>query len=114
MDASNADAHFDAAIGQLVRLQSIRAPGDMPVFGEALLQRDAGLFEQWFLHRHLGLELDCGDAERLQLAQRRLMDNALAQARVTSAVSASPFGPSSMRTTAASPPGFCNVLPRMR
>ena len=82
MDASNADAHFDAAIGQLVRLQSIRAPGDMPVFGEALLQRDAGLFEQWFLHRHLGLELDCGDAERLQLAQRRLMDNALAQARV--------------------------------
>ena len=82
LDAGNADAHFDAAIAQLVRLQSMPVPDDWPVFGEALLQRDAGLFEEWFVRRHLGLELDCGDAERLQLAQRRLMDNALAQVRV--------------------------------
>ncbi|HEU0307048.1 MAG TPA: phosphotransferase, partial [Lysobacter sp.] len=47
-----------------------------------LLQRDAGLFEEWFLRRHLGIELDCGEAEQLQRVQRRLMDNALAQPRV--------------------------------
>jgi aminoglycoside/choline kinase family phosphotransferase len=82
MDAGNADAHFDAAIAQLVKLQKIAPPGDVGDFGEALLQRDAGLFEEWFVRRHLGIELDCGDAERLQLAQRRLMDNALSQARV--------------------------------
>lgn len=82
LDADNADAHFDAAIVQLVRLQSISLPPDVPPFGEALLQRDAGLFEDWFLRRHLGLTLDCGDAEALQLVQRRLMDNALSQARV--------------------------------
>lgn len=82
IDDANADAHMDAAIAQLLRLQSLALPVDVPVFGEALLQRDAGLFEEWFLRRHLGLELDCGDAERLQLAQRRLMDNALAQPRV--------------------------------
>jgi aminoglycoside/choline kinase family phosphotransferase len=82
LDADNADAHFDAAIAQLVRLQSISLPPDVAVFGEALLQRDAGLFEDWFLRRHLGLTLDCGDAEALQLVQRRLMDNALSQARV--------------------------------
>ena len=82
IDASNADAHMAAAIAQLVRLQSIPLPADMPVFGEALLQRDAGLFEDWFVRRHLGIELDCGDSERLELAQRRLMDNALAQPRV--------------------------------
>lgn len=82
IDASNADAHFDGAIEQLVRLQSIPAPDGMTVFGEALLQRDAGLFEEWFLRRHLGIELDCDDAERLQLVQRRLMDNALSQPRV--------------------------------
>src|SRR5690606_34325089 len=45
-------------------------------------QRDAGLFDTWFLQRHLGLALDCGEVESLQLAQRRLMDNALSQARV--------------------------------
>jgi aminoglycoside/choline kinase family phosphotransferase len=54
----------------------------MGEFGEALLQRDAGLFEDWFLRRHLGLELDCGEAEQLQGVQRQLMDNALAQAQV--------------------------------
>ncbi|GAB3342988.1 aminoglycoside phosphotransferase family protein [Marilutibacter aestuarii] len=82
IDEGSADAHFDAAIAQLVRLQRIAPPRDMPVFGEALLQRDAGLFETWFIGEHLGLALDCADAERLQLVQRRLMDNALAQARV--------------------------------
>ena len=79
---ANAEAHMDAAITQLLRLQSLALPADVPAFGEALLQRDAGLFEDWFLRRHLGLELDCDDAERLQLVQRRLMDNALQQPRV--------------------------------
>jgi aminoglycoside/choline kinase family phosphotransferase len=80
--ADSADAWFDAAIGQLLRLQAIAPPQGMAVFGEALLQRDAGLFEEWFLRRHLGITLDCGQAELLELGQRRLMDNALAQPRV--------------------------------
>ncbi|MCR6495644.1 phosphotransferase [Thermomonas sp. S9] len=82
IDAGNADVHMQAAIAQLVRLQSISLPADIPVFGEALLQRDAGLFEEWFVRRHLGITLDCEEAERLQLAQRRLMDNLLAQPQV--------------------------------
>ncbi len=82
MTADNADAHFDAAIGQLLRLQAITPPPELGSFGEALLQRDAGLFEEWFLGRHLGLRLDCGDSDRLALVQRRLMDNALGQKRV--------------------------------
>ena len=82
IDSDNAEAHFDAAIGQLLSLQAIAPPDDMATFDEALLQRDAGLFEQWFLHRHLGLQLDCDILDRLELVQRRLMDNALAQPRV--------------------------------
>jgi len=82
IDADSADAHFDAAIGQLLKLQRIAPPAGMGGFDEALLQRDAGLFEEWFLRRHLGIEADCGEAEALELVQRRLMDNALAQPRV--------------------------------
>ena len=82
IDDDNADAHFDAAIGQLLRLQSIVPPPGTGEFGETLLQRDAGLFEQWFLRRHLGLSLDCGEVDGLELAQRRLIDNALSQPRV--------------------------------
>ena len=80
--AESADDWFERAITELLRLQAIAPPADMGEFGEALLQRDAGLFEEWFLVRHLNLRLDCGEIESLQLVQRRLMDNALAQARV--------------------------------
>jgi aminoglycoside/choline kinase family phosphotransferase len=82
LDADNADAHFDAAISQLLAIQQIPAPAGMGEFGEALLQRDAGLFEEWFLGRHLGITLDCGQSDLLELAQRRLMDNAHEQAKV--------------------------------
>ena len=82
LDSANADEYFEAAIDQLLRLQAIVPPAEMGEFGEALLQRDAGLFEEWFLGRHLGLALNCGDSENLQLVQRRLMDNALMQAQV--------------------------------
>ncbi len=75
----NADAWFEAAFDQLIRLQSIPVPEALGAFGEALLQRDAGLFDEWFLRKHLGLQLDCGEIDQLQLVQRRLMDNALNQ-----------------------------------
>ncbi|AWH24536.1 phosphotransferase [Stenotrophomonas sp. YAU14D1_LEIMI4_1] len=82
LDERNADAWFERSIDQLLRLQAIAVPEDFGHFGEALLQRDAGLFEEWFLQRHLGITLDCGEAEALQLVQRRLMDNALGQAQL--------------------------------
>jgi len=81
-DGSDADAWVDAAIAQLLTLQAIVPPEGTGVFGEALLQRDAGLFEEWFLRRHLGLELDGELSQGLHLVQRRLMDNALSQHRV--------------------------------
>ena len=82
IDADNADRWFERAMDQLLALQRMPVPEDSGHFGEALLQRDAGLFDEWFLQRHLGITLGCDDSERLQLAQRRLMDNALGQAQV--------------------------------
>ena len=82
IDAGNADALFDAAIDQLLPLQKIAPPEGMPVYDEALLARELRLFDEWFLGRHLGMSLDCGDLEVLDLAYRRLVDAALAQPRV--------------------------------
>ena len=48
IDDGNADAHFDGAIEQLLRLQAIAPPAGTGEFGEALLQRDADLFEENF------------------------------------------------------------------
>ena len=82
LDADNADAHFDSAVDQLLRLQATACPADLPAYDEALLARELRLFDEWFLGRHLGITLDCGDLETLDAAYRHLIDAALAQPQV--------------------------------
>ena len=79
IDASNADALFDAAISQLLKLQAIAPPDELPAYDEALLARELRLFDEWFCGRHLGMTLDCGDMDTLDGAYRILIDAALAQ-----------------------------------
>jgi hypothetical protein len=78
----NADAIFDAAVDQLLRLQAVPPPADFPAYDEALLTRELRLFDEWFLGRHLGLTLDCHALEVLDATYRELIDAALAQPRV--------------------------------
>ena len=80
--ADNADAMFDAALDQLLKLQAIPVPEGFPAYDEALLARELHLFDEWFLGHHLAMVLDCDDLERLQLVYRRLVDAALAQPQV--------------------------------
>ncbi|MBJ6978710.1 MULTISPECIES: phosphotransferase [unclassified Luteimonas] len=82
IDPASADAYVDAAIDQLLRIQAIQAPDDLPRYDEALLARELRLFDAWFLGRHLGVQPGCGDLEALDLAYRVLIDAALAQPRV--------------------------------
>ena len=82
IDAGNADALFDDAVSQLLKLQAIAPPGDLPAYDEALLARELRLFDEWFCGRHLGMALDCGDHEILDGAYRVLIDAALAQPQV--------------------------------
>ncbi len=78
----NADDLFEAAIGQLLKIQSIACLPDLPSYDEALLARELRLFDEWFLGRELGLTLDRATLESLERAYRRLIDVALAQPRV--------------------------------
>lgn len=80
--ADNADALFDDAVTQLLRLQAIPAPADLPAYDEALLLRELRLFDEWFCGHHLALVLDVDDLERLDLVHRVLVDAALAQPQV--------------------------------
>ncbi|MGO4776264.1 aminoglycoside phosphotransferase family protein, partial [Lysobacter sp. 2RAB21] len=79
---ADADALFDAAFGELLKIQALPCPDDLAPYDEAFLSRELRLFDEWFLGRHLGLTLDCGDLERLDLAYRRILDNILAQPQV--------------------------------
>lgn len=82
IDAGNADALFDDAVTQLLTLQAIAPPADLPAYDEAMLGRELSLFDEWFLGRHLGVTLDCGDLESLERVYRQLIDAALAQPQV--------------------------------
>ena len=82
IDAANADAMFDAALEQLLKLQAIAPPATLPRYDEAMLARELRLFDEWFCGTHLGLSLDCGEMDALDGAYRHLIDAALAQPQV--------------------------------
>jgi aminoglycoside/choline kinase family phosphotransferase len=82
IDNDNADALFEDALTQLLKLQAIAPPADLPAYDAALLARELRLFDDWFCGRHLGMTLDCGDLEALDAAYRVLIDSALAQPQV--------------------------------
>ncbi|MGI8560011.1 MAG: aminoglycoside phosphotransferase family protein [Luteimonas sp.] len=78
----NADALFDDAIAQLLKLQAIAVPEGFPAYDEAKLVRELRLFDEWFLGRHLGVALDCEQHDALDSIYRHLIDAALAQPQV--------------------------------
>jgi hypothetical protein len=82
LHADNADALFDDAITQLLRLQAIDVPADFPKYDEALLLREVRLFDEWFLGKHLAIVPDVRDEEALEATHRVLIDAALAQPQV--------------------------------
>jgi aminoglycoside/choline kinase family phosphotransferase len=82
LNEHNADALFAAAIGALVDLQRIECPSQLPRYDAALLQRELELFPEWYLQRHLGLEVDAALRAQLDDVFARLIDSALAQPRV--------------------------------
>ena len=82
INGDNADALLDDAVSQLLRLQAITPPPDMPSYDEPLLARELRLFDEWFCRRHLGMTLDCADMDALDTTYRVLVDSALAQPKV--------------------------------
>ena len=82
LDAGTADALFDGAFAQLAKLQAIVPPTDFPRYDHARLSMEPRLFDEWFCVRHLGMALDCSEAEMLDAACLHLVNAALAQPQV--------------------------------
>jgi N-acetylmuramate 1-kinase len=82
IDADNADAMFESAFAQLLRLQRIPVPEGFPAYTDEVLLRELRLFDEWFLGVHLGVTLDEAESGRLFAVYRTLVDSALAQPQV--------------------------------
>ncbi|WP_044871265.1 phosphotransferase [Pseudomonas sp. LFM046] len=82
IDPDNADALFDDALEALLTFQKRSLDVPMPHYDDALMRRELQLFPEWYLQRHLGIELE---GERLAAWERisnLLIDSALAQPKV--------------------------------
>lgn len=79
----NSAAHlYLDAINALVKFQQQADTQNLPLYNEALLQREMGLFRDWLLDMHLGISLNATEQDKLQRCFDYLMDNALAQPQV--------------------------------
>lgn len=82
LSEDNADERFSRAIDALIRIQRISQPNVLPVYDEALLRRELELFPEWYLKRHLGIEVDTALRAELDAIFDLLVARALRQGQV--------------------------------
>ncbi|MCK9367140.1 MAG: phosphotransferase [Metallibacterium scheffleri] len=82
LDAHTVEARYAAALDALLIMQRKVDGGGLPLYDAPRLIAEMELLPTWFLERHLGMQLACGDWDTLELAMRQLSDGALAQPRM--------------------------------
>lgn len=82
LDEANADRLFSDAIAALIQWQRATRSGQLPPYDRAFLHRELSLFPEWYVTRHLRLELTAMDMMALQDTFKLLEDSALAQPQV--------------------------------
>ncbi len=81
LNNDSADGLFRDAIEALIRWQQASREGVLPPYDEALLRRELDLFPQWYVRRHLGIELDAPQRDSLEAVFHLILSNNLAQPR---------------------------------
>jgi N-acetylmuramate 1-kinase len=82
IDEQNADGLMGDALQALLAFQRLPMDAGLPRYDEALLLRELQLFPDWYLRRHLGVELSTTQQAAWQRVCTQLIDSALAQPRV--------------------------------
>ena len=82
LNEDNAAPLFGDATDALVRWQLATRPAQLPPYDEALLRREMQLFPDWYVSRHLGVELSNTQSGLLEQVFALLVKSALAQPKV--------------------------------
>ncbi|RMQ46287.1 hypothetical protein ALQ04_00719 [Pseudomonas cichorii] len=82
IDADNADALFDDAIAALLAYQQLPMDAPLPSYDVALLRRELELFPEWYVKRHLGIDMNSTQLAAWQHVSDLLIESALAQPKV--------------------------------
>jgi len=82
IDAENADQLFGDAFDALLAYQQLPMDAPLPSYDVALLRRELELFPEWYVRKHLGIEMDPQQLALWQRVSDLLIDSALAQPKV--------------------------------
>ncbi len=82
MNRDNASELFADAMQALLAFQRLPMVAQLPVYDDALLRRELQLFPDWYLDRHLGLQLEAKSLAAWQRICDTLVASALAQPQV--------------------------------
>jgi len=82
LNDQTADRLYGDANAQLVKIQIASRLGVLPDYDEALLRREIMLFPDWYLTRHLKLELSAAQRQVMDQTFAAILANNLAQPRV--------------------------------
>ena len=82
LNNETADYLYQDASHALVEMQLASKPGILPNYDEALLQRELDLLPEWYLHKHLHIELSELQQSQLKKSFALIIENNLAQAKV--------------------------------
>lgn len=82
LDVDNASFMYSDAVDALIKFQMTSQAGVLPEFDRAFVLREMNLFPEWFIGRHLGVEMN--DIQRAQLDKvfEAITSNVLAQQQV--------------------------------
>ena len=82
LDDASVDSLYRDAMDALLVMQARIDPRGLPAFDEPFIVRELELMPTWFLQKHLGISIECDEWDIIEVAFRRLVDNALAQPQV--------------------------------
>jgi N-acetylmuramate 1-kinase len=82
LNEGNADALLRPAADSLVKWQLASKPGILPAYDHALLHREASLFPDWYIAKHLKVSLTPAQRETLESVFSTVIASNLAQEQV--------------------------------
>ncbi|MGB4075566.1 aminoglycoside phosphotransferase family protein [Pseudomonas sp.] len=82
INEGNADALLADAVQALLAFQQLPLDAPLPSYDDALLRRELQLFPEWYVQRHLGIELSTTQQAAWQRVSQLLIDSALEQPKV--------------------------------
>jgi aminoglycoside/choline kinase family phosphotransferase len=82
LHSETADHLYADATHALVQMQLASKPDVLPNYDQALLQRELDLFPEWYLNKHLGIQLSGLQQAQLKQSFDFIIENNLAQAKV--------------------------------